>query len=212
MTGTSDIKVVDNSGYTPTIIPEFVLLGMLDDYVGRVDRGPSIVEVFYPKERRVAELFAHHASSMLKGKGPELRQTSTGHVEVISESLKARLDGHYVRGASNRYMTLHATAFPLITSRQFIPSEMDPRFSYLYGSHLRYSDGDAPGFVFANAATRLELLISFLSDARVSWVSHKFTVNTAPVRHEIRFEPDPVLADFLSRATSEKRAGYAGES
>ena len=53
------IQKSDNDNFIPIIEPQFVVLGMIDEYLGRraVEHG-RIVERFYPPERPLADLFA----------------------------------------------------------------------------------------------------------------------------------------------------------
>lgn len=199
-----DIRFVDNSAYAPSLVADYVLLGMLRDYICRSDPGGDIAEWFYPTEQLAADLFQRHARSVTKNEVAR-RVRDTGHIEIVNPSLKARLEHYYKRSeGSSHYMTLRDDAFPPITTRQYIAAEMDPRFSYLYGVYLRYAATEQFGFVFANSYQRVQLVIEFLSAMDVRWMSHKFTVNTAPIKHEVSFEPDHILRDWLARAAEEK--------
>src|SRR5688572_14299860 len=82
------------------------------------------------------------------------------------------------------------TTTTMWSSRQYRPSEMDPRFSYLYGAYLRYGCDEPFQFRLANSSGRVELIKQLLVDVNAKWVSHKFTINTAPVAHDIAFEPE----------------------
>ena len=54
----STIRLVDNTGYRPTLGSDYVLLGMVDDYLDRsADRHDDVVERFYPKEKVIVQLF-----------------------------------------------------------------------------------------------------------------------------------------------------------
>lgn len=213
----STIRLLDNTGYRPTLDSDYVLLGMVDDYLGRsADSHDDVVEHFYPKEKVIAQLFVRYASAMQPGAPadamPIVRTTSTGHIEVVSGPIKARVDAFYLapepgtpwQGRTS--MKLPGSAFPAITSRQYRPPEMDPRFSYLYGAYLRYGCDEPFQFRLANSSGRVEFIKQFLVDVNVRWVSHTFTVNTAPVGHGIAFEPDPILAALIRLALEERNA------
>ncbi len=61
----SAIKVVDNTGYKPTLLPDYVLLGMVDDYLDRsADRRDDAAEHFYPNEKAIAQLFVRYALAL----------------------------------------------------------------------------------------------------------------------------------------------------
>jgi hypothetical protein len=213
----SAIRLVDNAGYRPTLSSDYVLLGMVDDYLDRsADRHDDVVERFYPGEKVIAQLFVRYASAMQPSVPadtmPIVRTTSTGHIEVVSGPIKARVDAFYLapeRGTpweGRTSMKLPSRAFPTITSRQYRPPEMDPRFSYLYGACLRYGCDEPFQFRLANSSGRVEFIKQFLVDVNVKWVSHKFTVNAAPVGHDIAFEPDPILAGLIRLALDERNA------
>jgi hypothetical protein len=56
--GHESIRVIDNSAYVPNIIPTYVALGFLDEYVGRGwIVGSETVERFYPGERQLVPRF-----------------------------------------------------------------------------------------------------------------------------------------------------------
>jgi hypothetical protein len=83
---------------------------------------------------------------------------------------------------------------------------MDPRFSYLYGAYLRYGCDEPFQFRLANSSGRVELIKQLLVDVNAKWVSHKFTINTAPVAHDIAFEPELMLATLIRSALEERNA------
>ena len=88
------------------------------------------------------------------------------------------------------------------------PEEVDCRFSYLLGSHIRYGKGNS--FKLANASHKVKLIIEFLESLGASWIRWSWTVGTAPVGHRIEFGPDAVLTRLL--ALDPAQAGRSGIS
>lgn len=217
----SAIKVVDNTGYKPTLLPDYVLLGMVDDYLDRsADRRDDAAEHFYPNEKAIAQLFVRYAlalePSIPAGAMPILRTASAGHIEVTSKLIKARVEAFYeapmpgTPWPGRTSMKLPKSAFPPITSRQYRPAEVDPRFSYLYGAYLRYGNDEPFQYCLANSSGRVELIKQFLVDLDATSVSHSFTVKTLPTKNDIAFEPDAILAALLRQALDERSAAQKG--
>lgn len=214
----STIKLIDNTSYVPLLVEEYVLLGMLEDYLGRnAGLNDDLVDQFYPAERGAVRFFLDHVALLEPSISapPYIQTLGTGHIRIISAELKARLEAFYEGPVSNTpwegrtSMRLSSAAFPVITSRQFVRSEMDPRFSYIYGVYLRYGKGEHH-IELANSSDRVELLKNFLVDLDSEWVSHKFTVKSVPCRNSIDFEPSQPLAALLARATQEKSSVLKG--
>ena len=204
------IPVVDNTNYLPTLQPKYVLLGMLDDYLGRSPSlSQSTVETFYPKERRVAEIFMSYlcAAGLNAGGEPNLQVHDTGHVDVLCAYAREQIDHHYVPDPKmfRPSLKLSRAIFPEISRGQYRPDEVDPRFSYLYGVYLRYGSQEPFSVRLANSVHRVELIKEFLVDLNAKWASHKFTIRTAPVCNDIAFEPDEVLGGLLLVAIQERR-------
>jgi hypothetical protein len=85
--------------------------------------------------------------------------------------------------------------FPPLTSPEYKHEEVDPRFSFLLGCHIRY--GKSNSCTLANSRHKVELLIEFLEQLGASWIRWSWTTRTAPRGHVIEFGPDPVLTRFL---------------
>jgi hypothetical protein len=213
--GPESIRVIDNSAYVPNIIPTYVALGFLDEYVGRGwIVGSETVERFYPGERQLVPRFV----SILQDVAAERKMTtqirqeigSQGHIAVISPDLAAYFNGLYPLaqsrgvtyppdsdGCQRRVMCaeVRTEMFPEMLSREYKPDEVDCRFSFLLGCHIRYGNNNS--FEFANATHKVRLLIQFLERLGATWIKWSWTVNTAPVRHRIEFGLDAVLTRFL---------------
>ena len=214
--GAADIKVVDNTRYKPKLVPVYVLLGMVDDYLGRsADRDDDLVERFYPDETAVAKLFMRYARRVKPAGRPNapplLRTESSGHMQVVSKRIKASVEAYFdapVTGtpwSGRTSMELSQTAFPKVTYGRYRPVEMDPRFSYLYGAYLRYGRDEPFEYELANSVGRVRLIKQFLTELDAEWVSHKFWVRTVPTRNQIAFEPAAILGGLLRRAVEERR-------
>ncbi|MBI3438062.1 MAG: hypothetical protein HY054_05325 [Proteobacteria bacterium] len=199
-----DIKPIDNRGYVPTLRADFVVLGMLSDYLGRIPYEGSLVERFYPAERKAVVLFLRYLTA--SGAAATADALTSGHIEVHSPQAKRRLDAFYEIEPQMfcPALRLREGVFPTMTRRQYDASEVDPRFSYLYGVYLRYGLSEPFGYRLANSVQRVELIKSFLADLDAEWVSHKYTLRTAPTCNELTFEPDFVLGTLLNKALSER--------
>src|SRR5688572_4332785 len=206
------IKVIrqsDNDGFTPVIDPKFVVLGMINEYLGRrAIEGDGTVERFFVNERPIAGIFARYLASFCQDVGADPADISvvdsdTGHSHVDSKVMNERvnslyrfefpadqylttLDGHKRRVAS---VALGIEDFPRKRSVLYEPTEMNPRFSYMYGVFLRFGRG---GLVveMANASKKIELIKRVLEDLDVEWVQHRYSIGGAPVIHQISFGSD----------------------
>ena len=85
--------------------------------------------------------------------------------------------------------------FPEMLSREYKPDEVDCRFSFLLGCHIRYGNNNS--FKFWNATHKVRLLIQFLERLGATWINWSWSVNRAPVGHRVEFGPDAVLTRFL---------------
>jgi hypothetical protein len=213
--GSESIRIIDNSSYVPNLIPTYVALGFLDEYCGHTwIEADETVERFYPGERLLVPRFV----SILRDVAAEQKMTAQirqevgrqGHVTVICPELAAYFDGLYPAaesrgeryppdpdGRKRRVMRakVRTEMFPEMRSREYKPQEVDCRFSFLLGCHIRYGDNNS--FKFANATHKVQLLIQFLERLGATWIQWSWTVNTAPVGHRIEFGPDAVLTRFL---------------
>ena len=222
------IQHVDNDGFVPTLDPAFVVLGMINEYMGRqAIEGGNAVECFYVDERPVADLFATYLLQYAQQLGIDspdvsVTQAATGHSCVESRRMNdavnalyrfeysddrviTMLDGQRLRCA---HVTLCIEDFPKKRSMLYEPEAMNARFSYLYGVLLRYGRDDGV-ICMANASEKVKLVQQILVDLDVHWISHRYSVGGAPCCHEVSFEPRPRLVDFLRRARRERAEAFA---
>lgn len=108
-----------------------------------------------------------------------------------------------MRKRRTAYVALGIEDFPRKRSRLYISSEMNPRFSYLYGVFLRFGQ-DGLVVEMANASEKVELIKRVLEDLDVEWIQHKYFIGGAPVRQQISFESVARLAGFLQSALDER--------
>lgn len=55
----------DTVTYTPSIHPMYVVLGMLNEYMGRQDvNGKDYIENFYPKENTIVDIFIENLNKL----------------------------------------------------------------------------------------------------------------------------------------------------
>jgi hypothetical protein len=177
--GVEVIRVIDNSTYVPRAIPTYVALGFLEEYGGRniVEDGET-VETFFPGEsesirRRFVSVL--HDVAREKDIVAQIHQEvgPYGHVAIISPELTTWLNSLYLpvfdaasnfidsQGRSRRstYANIRAEMFPEIRSREYRPDEVDCRFSFLLGCHVRYGKNNS--FKLANAPHKVKLIIEF---------------------------------------------------
>lgn len=211
----ANIRLIDNSAYIPNIIPTYVALGFFEEYLGRGwIEGSETVESFYPGEKQLVPRFV----SILQDVAAERKMTTQisqevgnqGHIAVISPELAAYFNGLYPL-AQSRGVTftpdsdgcerpamcanIRAEMFPEMLSREYKSDEVDCRFSFLLGCHMRYGNNNS--FQFANATHKAQLVIEFLERLGAKWISWTWTVNRAPRSNRIEFGPDAVLTRFL---------------
>jgi hypothetical protein len=222
------IQHIDNDDFTPTLDPAFVVLGMIDEYMGRrAIEGGTIVERFYPDERPVAGLFANYLLQYAARIGidsPEIFVThaETGHLHVESRRMNDQVNALYrFEYADDQVITmldgqrLHCAHvalsiedFPKKRSMLYEPEAMNARYSYLHGVLLRYGREDGAIHI-ANASEKVKLLQQVLADLDVLWISHRYSVDGAPCCHQVSFEPRPRLVSFLDRARTERAEAFA---
>jgi hypothetical protein len=177
--GPESIRVIDNSAYVPNVIPTYVALGFLV--------GSETVERFYPGERQLVPRFVSilHDVAAERKMTTQIRQEigSQGHIAVIPPDLAAYFNGLYPLaqsrgvtyppdsdGCQRRVMCaeVRTEMFPEMLSREYKPDEVDCRFSFLLGCHIRYGNNNS--FKFANATHKVRLLIQFLERLGATWI------------------------------------------
>ena len=229
-----EIRVItksDNDGFVPVLEPQWVVLGMLNEYLGRsaIDGGDT-VERFFVDERPLADLFAKYltlyANSIgVDPSGISVVRVETGHSYVTSAAMNARVNALYrfnyeldrlmtmPDGKKLRFMqvALDIEDFPKRTSMLYQALEMNPRFSYLYGVFLRFG---LDGLVvkMANASRKIELIKRVLEEVDVEWVEHRYWLGGAPTVSRIAFGADERLSKFLQSALVERASAFAAET
>lgn len=222
------ITVSDNDGFVPALLPQFVVLGMLNEYMGRqIIEGGSTVERFFVDERPLANIFAKYLASYGQGLGADLGGISvvhanTGHAYVESTEMNTRVNALYrfefepdrfmttPDGRKHRYanVALGIEDFPAKRSMLYTSATMDSRFSYLYGVLLRFGQ-DGMIVQMANASPKIELIERLLEEVGVEWVEHRYTVGGAPTCNRVAFGADHRLTTLLQAALSERAAAFA---
>lgn len=223
------IQKSDNDDFIAVLEPKFVVLGMINEYRGRqaVEQG-SMVERFFPDERPLADLFAKYlilygASLHIDSAEVSVVQAETGHSYVESKRMNAYVNALYkFEFEMDRFITLpdglqHRIAdvvltieeFPKKKSMLYRSSEMNPRFSYLYGVVLRFG-GEGSAVKMANASEKIELIKQLLEDLDVEWINHRYSVGGAPRIHEVTFGADRKLTQFLQLALVERAEALCG--
>ncbi len=92
--------------YQPTVVPMFVVLGMLDEYLGRtIMEGGEVVETFYPHERALVDQFTEHLRKASKtyeiAADIHLDEGPHGHISVRSRALTHMVDAFYLGDLSD---------------------------------------------------------------------------------------------------------------
>lgn len=212
---TNKIEIVNNSNYSPTLLPQFVLLGMLDEYGGRrIIEGTDVVEGFYASESDVVTHFTFFLDQLIKESGLKasyvVKTIDSGAAYIQSaylaemvqswytyefgESTFRDLDGRVYR---TTYSEIDMSYFPQTNSPKFFPDIVDSRFSYLYGLNIRY--GHNGGFRFANAYSKVKVAIQLLEDLECDWIQWHWSLKGAPTIHSLTFGPSPSLKRLLGR-------------
>lgn len=214
--------------YIPIINPVYVVLGMLDESMGRLNiNNESIIERFYPAEEKISEKFVLYLEKIANQKRTteEIKVTKGpgGHLEISSLSLANYIKDFYNRnyissfydGAiftnhsgesfSTKTYGISEAMFPAFSSKYPLVSyekerkPVDCRFSYLVGAGLRYGKGNS--FTLSNASHKVELIILFLETLGARRISKTWTVRGVPQMTEISFEPNEDLASLLAFET-----------
>jgi hypothetical protein len=180
------ITTIDNDGFVPVLDPKFVVLGMLDEYLGRLAiEGGSTVEAFFVNERPIANVFAKYLTQFglsvdVDSTEISVVESETGHSRVESRTMNALVNALYqfefqaerflttLDGQKRRvaHVTLGIEDFPKRSSPLYMSTEMNPRFSYLYGVLLRFGR-DGLIVEMANAGRKIELIKHVLEELNV---------------------------------------------
>lgn len=217
------IQKSDNDGFVPALEPKYVVLGMMDEYLGRqaIDGG-DVAERFFTNELSQAHLFTKYlflcASALeVETDSISLSHAETGHSYVKSREMNEYINSWYnfefppdntitlLDGRTHRiaYVGLTIDEFPQKKSMLYRPSEMNSRYSYIYGVFLRYGTEDLT-IRIANASQKIALIKHVLEDLDVDWISHKYYLGGAPTCNEITFGADCKLKKLLDLALAER--------
>jgi hypothetical protein len=201
---------------------------MINEYCGRqAIEDDSTVERFFADERPLADVFGKYLilygnSLNIDSAEVSVVHAVTGHSCVESRRMNAHINALYkFEFETDRFITLldglkHRIAhvaltieeFPRKNSMLYRSSEMNPRFSYLYGALLRFG-GEGLVIKLANASQKIELIKRVLEELDVEWVDHKYSVGGAPTCHEVTFGADSKLTKFLQLALVERTEAFA---
>jgi hypothetical protein len=206
--------------YTPTIHSDFVILGFLDEYLGRrVFEQADSIEHFYPKETDAANRFEGYLYRIKEEQGLTTdivrKVDSQGHITFHSPEMAALVNSFY--GADLQYdrtltipdqekmlryemRFLSYDTFEQLQSASLGPS-YDTRFSFLLGAYLRY--GKEKSLTFANATPKAELVAKLLMDVYCDYVGWKFWQNAVPCLNIVEFEPTDELIHLFGLPMSE---------
>lgn len=191
----------------------FVVLGFLDDYLGRwIDPDSPQVESFYADERRQAALFAAHLARLVADRALPAtieRSIEDGRVAFRSREIAALIERFYVSDPDSFYadvIPIDAEGRPVVTRARigkldqaaFTSAARTAQLSYLVGVYQRHgSDGI---LTFANSVRKLEVVTTLLGrlGATAVEVSDPEPDDAPAVRH-VRCTPPAELASWLAR-------------
>ncbi|TCR70707.1 hypothetical protein [Rhizobium sp. BK376] len=207
------ISLIDNSAYIPSILPEYVVLGFLDEYMGRINLGDDdYVERFYPAEEPLVKIFAEYLKVFAITRNIKTTIKITigphGHHYVTSAEIAKYINDtygdNYIDSLYNNARGISEAMFSALSDPhrvlRYDNEPVDCRFSYLLGAYMRYGSGN--GFQLANSGHKIDLIITFLERLGAKWVSKVWSVGGAPRIGVIRFGPDEVLARLFGIAPS----------
>ena len=139
--------------YDPKIKTIFVILGFLDDYMGRIVRqGKNLIEEFYPNENESVDKFEKHLHNLIGERN--LKTTITrelgpqGHIKFLSPEIAALLNSYHVFASRHIYdsddhdMKIYKLPYavfkPLEYNSPTFHEALDERLSYLAGVYRRF--------------------------------------------------------------------------
>ena len=184
---------------------EFLLLGTLDEYMGRRLTGEDDVKVdrYYPYEGGIASVIY----TLFKKKYPDLEYTmeASGHKKLLSKKLSVKVNNYFLLEQKNGSRTLINNQWVPIYNgnlKEDVFKSDKQRCSYLAGAFLRYGrvQGDSVRIIhFANSGGKVEVCekllkqlgckdIKFLSEDRI------------PRSNTFSFVPTKKLEAFLQKA------------
>lgn len=201
----------------PRVLHDYVVMGMINEYMGRrCVEGGDHVESFYPNERVAADSFESHISACLVARGVstllQREKGSEAHILFRSRPATALVDSWYSPDYSNASgseltfegMTRRTVSVESLPRRHFrgLPAQpygdmdaIDQRLSYILGAWIRYGKGSS--FRFSNSQGKVELVREFLLTMRCPEVAWRTLGDTVPTGHTLKYTPTPVLAAFL---------------
>ncbi|WP_444996284.1 hypothetical protein [Aliikangiella sp. IMCC44359] len=215
----SNIQIIDNSKFQPNTDIKFLVLGMLDEYMGRnITLGSNVVEHFYPNEGVVANIFADYLKSLAselniettieieKGEDRHLyvksKEMSNFLISLYKSNTKEASDFTDAEGKKWQQVNLEVdqSMFPEMKNRQFSNQEMDSRYSYLYGAYIRYGK-EGFKYRFANSSHKVKLVMNIIESLESDWVQMRKYLRGAPTTYEIEFGPSEVTKKFFESQT-----------
>src|SRR5574341_1535901 len=195
----------------------FIVLGFLDDYMGRIVRqDKNLIEEFYPNENEIADKFEKHLSNLIAEKN--LKTTITrevgpqGHIALLSSEIASLLNSYHLFVSKHIYdrdghdMSIYELPYsvftPLESNSPNFNEALDERLSYLAGVYQRF--GKDKEIWFANSLSKSKNIFRLLQEISIfqdnyacQSVAWKVYPRNAPVGHAIIFEPSDELTKFL---------------
>lgn len=182
----------------------FFLLGMLDEYLGRLfyEEYPDRVEYF--RSKRKAKVFTGLLSEHAKLSGTdqafELRKSRQGGLEVVSQGYAKMLNSYYSFESGEPNWTGaypgERTASASLKLSAFQGADRSTELAFLAGAYCRY--GSDHRYRFANSNGRVNLIVELLERVGCKNVRLE-TIEAIPYMNTIEFEPTAELDEWLQR-------------
>ncbi len=217
------VEVHDPYNFAPLVDPKYLVLGYLQEYMGR-DIGPDQdeaagidvvsptaderlrrVETFFPSEESLVDGFCEALTSWAAITGVELRleveRGPQGHVTVLDPAANRLINSCYAsasRVGLRGELGIHEGMFPEwppVRSIEATQESVDARFSFLLGCHRRFGAGAE--FLFSNSTHKLDLVVAFLQQIGCEWLETEWWTQTVPRLTKVRFTPSHLLAEWL---------------
>jgi hypothetical protein len=186
----------------------YKMLGMLAEYVSRFSvhrvtpRNENLVELFYPREKRLAETF----EELIKQYNKELKENfeysqrtgKQGHIYFYSKKLTRIINSfHMMKG---RYATLNPGIFS--------GADTGSKLAFIEGVYLRFGCDNSNQIRMFNALNKIETIGLVLKLLGCKNIYIYKTVMCMPMAVEIIFEPSEEVKKLLKIKTVKSKEHF----
>jgi hypothetical protein len=188
----------------------YKMLGMLSEYISRFNMntgkpGKDLVETFYPKEKKMAQIFEGLIEQYRKETKKDFKYYKKigkqGHISFYSEELSKIINSFYVM------MDRVATLDKMI----FFDADTNSKLAFIEGVYLRYGHENTNLIRMVNALNKMDTIGFVLKTLDCKHVYIYHTMGLIPKTVEIIFEPGDSLKRYLKIEAIISKERYTGK-